>query len=107
MNIDYLLLKEILDNVSIDYHLEITMEELAELIQAIVKTKRTTNVIDFHLDEKAVRENLIEEIADVTLCLAILKRLLHIGNSQVNDYVDTKLLRYANRLNNAKIEKTD
>jgi NTP pyrophosphatase (non-canonical NTP hydrolase) len=77
--------------------LDQTIEELAELIQAINKYKRTKNI-----------ESMLEEIADVEIMISQMKYLLTCTSTQtlftakesIEQIKDTKIKRIKDRLNN-------
>lgn len=54
------------------------MEECAELIQAISKAKRG----------KINRDNMIEEIADVLICIEMLKQMYMISDEKINGWIE-------------------
>ena len=57
-----------------------SMEECAELIQAISKAKRG----------KIDRDNMIEEIADVLICIEMLKQMYMISEDKINKWIEKK-----------------
>lgn len=62
------------ENFSLENRMNQIMEEMAELIQAICKWKRSKeNDKTLRMDEKQVEQQLEEEIADVEICLKQLK----------------------------------
>lgn len=63
----------------------IASEECAELIQAIQKAQRG----------KLNRENLIEEIADVIICIDWVKEIFAIQDEELNTWVNFKKNRVA------------
>lgn len=71
----------------------ICMEECAELIQAISKSLR---------GKPDSRDNLLEEMADVVICLRALKIMYDITPRALDKWIESKTLRNAKRL---KIEK--
>ena len=71
----------------------IVMEELAELSQAISKQLR--NKGDYY--------NLIEEMADVIICLQIIKDNYNISKEDLIKSINTKIDRIDNRIK-GKIE---
>ena len=83
-------------DVDKDLCLTIAMEECAELIQAISKAKRG----------KLDRENLIEEIADVKLCISWVQRIFDIklDNEEVLKQLDYKRNRVVERLNKGEFK---
>ena len=66
----------------------ICMEECAELIQAISKAKRG----------KIDRDNMIEEIADVLICIEMLKQMYMISDEKINKWIEKKQVREAERM---------
>ena len=72
----------------------VCMEELSELSQAISKEIR--GIGD--------RSNLVEEIADVTICLEILKQIFAVTNVELEEWVKFKQERNLKRI---KYEKKD
>lgn len=66
----------------------VCMEECAELIQAISKAKRG----------KINRDNMIEEIADVLICVEMLKLMYMISNEKINKWIEKKQAREAERM---------
>lgn len=66
----------------------VCMEECAELIQAISKAKRG----------KINRDNMIEEIADVLICIEMLKQMYMISNEKINKWIEKKQAREAERM---------
>lgn len=72
----------------------IAMEECAELIQAISKAKRG----------KLDRDNLIEEIADVRICISWIMNIFNIDFEEVNKWVNLKENRVVERLNKGEFK---
>ena len=66
----------------------VCMEECAELIQAISKGKRG----------KIDRDNMIEEIADVLICIEMLKQMYMISEYKINKWIEKKQAREAERM---------
>lgn len=66
----------------------VCMEERAELIQAISKAKRG----------KINRDNMIEEIADVLICIEMLKQMYMISDEKINKWIEKKQAREAERM---------
>ena len=83
-------------DVDKDLCLTIAMEECAELIQAISKAKRG----------KLDRENLIEEIADVRLCITWIEKIFNIkfDDREVLNQLDYKRNRVVERLNKGEFK---
>jgi NTP pyrophosphatase (non-canonical NTP hydrolase) len=66
----------------------VCMEECAELIQAISKAKRG----------KINRDNLTEEIADVLICIEMLKQMYMISDEKINKWIEKKQAREVERM---------
>lgn len=66
----------------------VCMEECAELIQAISKAKRG----------KINRDNMIEEIADVLICIEMLKQMYSISDSEIDAWIKKKQKREVERM---------
>ena len=64
------------------------MEELSELSQAISKEIRCIGD----------RSNLVEEIADVIICLEILKQIFAVTNVEIEEWVKFKQERNLKRI---------
>lgn len=56
----------------------VCMEECAELIQSISKAKRG----------KINRDNMIEEITDVLICIEMLKQMYMISDEKINKWIE-------------------
>ena len=66
----------------------VCMEECSELIHAISKLLRGRDV----------RDNLVEEMADVTICVNLLAMIYHVDRSQLDKVVRAKTIREARRM---------
>lgn len=66
----------------------VCMEECAELIQAISMAKRG----------KIDCDNLTEEIADVLICIEMLKQMYMISDEKINKWIEKKQAREAERI---------
>jgi len=73
-----------------------TIEEMSELTQAICKYKRQLN--GEYKDRPDIIDNLIEEIADVYMCIEFLQILL--GEDEFNKKLDLKLEKFINQIEN-------
>ena len=69
----------------------IAMEECAELIQAISKVKRYGFAGEY-------RDNLIEEIADVSIVIREIMMIFGISVGDINEVIDSKIQRIKSRL---------
>lgn len=77
-----------------------TQEECAELIQALSKYKRTVVKKDktCSVDELKARNMVTEEIADVEICLAQIKKLLSISDMEIEGIKSVKVKRTKKRM---------
>lgn len=66
----------------------VCMEECAELIQVISKAKRG----------KLDTDNMIEEIADVLICIEMLKQIYNISDYSIENWIDRKQERILRRM---------
>lgn len=74
--------------------LTIAMEECADLIQAISKAKRNKLNIN----------NLVEEVADVIICLGWLEILYFEDTDLLSNWIDYKTNRIVERLNKGEFK---
>ena len=86
--IDLNVVKKSIEHYGSDLQTVVCMEESAELIQAISKMKRG----------KDNRNNLIEEVADVMICIEILKQVYGISDNEIQNYVCQKQNRSIERM---------
>ena len=80
-------IEEIAEHYGIEAQLCQATEELAELIVAINKYRRTGNI-----------DNVIEEVADVEIMLSQLKYLLNISTSKIEEIKTNKIERQIERI---------
>ena len=71
----------------------VCMKECAELIQAISKAKRG----------RINRDNMIEEIADVLICIEMLKQMYMISDEKINKWIKKKQAREAERIGDINV----
>ena len=71
------------------------MEECAELIQAISKMRRSRNEGE---DDSDAHHNLVEEMADVLICLEQLQEIYGIHDLDLEEMVNKKCARQDERL---------
>lgn len=71
----------------------VCMEECAELIQAISKKLR---------DPTSHNDHLSEEMADVTICLNLLKLMYGITDKEIHNRMVAKTLRLSKRIEEAQ-----
>lgn len=74
------------------------IEECAELIQAISKYNRLLNG-EYTGKDKKIIANLIEELADVEICIEQLKHFLEISDTKINNIKEYKINRTKNIIN--------
>ena len=79
-NIDESVIDRSVDHYGEEIQSTVCMEECAELIQAISKAKRG----------KINRDNMIEEIADVLICIEMLKQMYMISEDKINKWIEKK-----------------
>lgn len=87
-NIDKSIIAKSIKHYGEEIQSTVCMEECAELIQAIGKAKRG----------KINQNNMIEEIADVLICIEMLKQIYNITDSQIEDWTECKQKRILNRM---------
>lgn len=85
-------LKKIANHYGFSNQLQMLVEEMAELTQAICKYKRFENA----KERVDIFENLIEEVADVEIVLSQIKML--VGEKAVNKKVEEKIARQLKRI---------
>ena len=76
------------------------MEECAELIQAISKMQRIRKacLAGEDIDDSDAYCNLVEEMADVLICMEQLKEIYRISDSELRMMVDKKTARQEARM---------
>lgn len=87
-NIDESVIARSVDHYGEEIQATVCMEECAELIQAISKAKRG----------KINRDNIIEEIADVLICVEMLKQMYMISDEKINKWIKKKQTREVERM---------
>lgn len=87
-NINEKIISESIQNYGKNNQSTVCMEECAELIQAISKAKRG----------KIDRNNMTEEIADVLICIEMLKQMYMISDEKINKWIEKKQAREAERM---------
>lgn len=85
-------LKKIVNHYGFSNQLQMLVEEMAELTQAICKYKRYNDATN----RIAVIENLIEEMADVEVVLTQVKMI--VGNDDVEKRIAEKVERQLERI---------
>ena len=88
IKIDKGIIADIIQHYGKNNQSTVCMEECAELIQAISKAKRG----------KIDRDNMIEEIADVLICIEMLKQMYMISDEKINKWIERKQAREVERM---------
>ena len=86
--IDSYVLKRSIEHYGKDLQSTVCMEECAELIQAISKEKRG----------KSDKEHLSEEMADVIICIEMLKEIYSISDDMISEWIQIKEARIIERI---------
>ena len=81
-----------MDNIT--YNIDLAIEEMSELIQALSKHKRLLQEDKtLRVDKTQIRENIKEEIADVNIVLIKLKEMYFENNIEMIKFIGNKLYR--------------
>lgn len=96
--IDEKINKKTMDRYGIERQSLVAMEELSELQKAISKLVRNPEEKTKPLEFKGLRNNLIEEMADVIICMDQLKEYYKIKASDIQIIIDSKQARQRRRL---------
>ena len=76
------------------YNIDLAIEEMSELIQALSKHKRLLQEDKtLRVDKTQIRENIKEEIADVNIVLIKLKDMYFENNIEMIKFIGDKLYR--------------
>ena len=89
---------ETMDRYGIERQSLVAMEELSELQKAISKLVRNPEEKTKPLEFKGLRHNLIEEMADVLICMDQLIEFYRIQRLDIQDIIQAKQERQAKRL---------
>ena len=98
MNINIPDQSEIIQHYGVENQFGIHMEECAELIQAISKCNREYKYYcstDYMVDE---RDHLVEEIADVMICIEQLLEIFDIPEGYIEAVIRDKMDRQVRRM---------
>lgn len=82
------IIQESIKHYGVENQSTVCMEECAELIQAISKAKRG----------KLDTENMTEEIADVLICIEMLKKIYDLQDCDIENWIDKKQCREKDRM---------
>ena len=81
-----------MDNIT--YNIDLAIEEMSELIQALSKHKRLLQEDKtLRVDKSQIRENIKEEIADVNIVLIKLKEMYFENNIEMLKFIGNKIRR--------------
>lgn len=80
--------KRAIEHYGKDVQSTVCMEECAELIQAISKEKRG----------KSDKSHLAEEMADVIICIEMLKEIYSISDDMMSEWIQIKEARIIERI---------
>lgn len=86
----------VLGHYGADAQAMVHCEELSELIQAISKMRRVRNSGQ---DDAEAYDNLVEEMADVLICLEQIQTMYEIPNHTIQGMIFQKCARQEARLN--------
>lgn len=89
---------ETMDRYGIERQSLVAMEELSELQKAISKLVRNPEEKTKPLEFKGLRHNLIEEMADVIICMDQLKEYYNITHAEIQINIYSKQARQRRRL---------
>ena len=88
ISIDSYVVKRSIEYYGKDLQSTVCMEECAELIQAISKEKRG----------KSDKSHLAEEMADVIICIEMLKEIYSISDDMISEWIQIKEARIIERI---------
>ena len=89
---------ETMDRYGIHNQSLVAMEELSELQKAVSKLVRYPEERTKPFDFKGLRNNLIEEMADVLICMDQLIEYYQIERHEIQEFIQAKQERQAKRL---------
>lgn len=84
-------LEKSIKKYGVEKQLLVCMEEPAELIQAISKVER-------YPEDSTRMQDLIEEMADVTICLEYLKLIYNIRQEELDEWINRKVKRISKKI---------
>lgn len=90
--------QETMDRYGIQNQSLVAMEELSELQKAVSKLVRYPEERTKPFDFKGLRNNLIEEMADVLICMDQLIEYYQIERHEIQELIQAKQERQAKRL---------
>ena len=75
------------------------VEEMAEMIVAINKYKRKVLYKEYQNDDKVIK-NLVEELADVSICLEQMKHFYK--NNKIDEIIEQKMQKFLKEIKEQK-----
>lgn len=97
-NIDEKVIVRSVDHYGEEIQATVCMEECSELIQAISKMIRRNDEIS-----EEDYDHLEEEVADVLICIEMLKQIYNIPDLNIEEWIDRKQKRIINRMEKWKL----
>lgn len=95
---DKQIIEETMKRYGIERQSLVAMEELSELQKAVSKLVRNPKEITNKLEFRGLRHNLIEEMADVLICMDQLIEFYYIQRPEIQELIQAKQERQAKRL---------
>ena len=95
MNVSVPAQRKVLGFYGADAQATVHMEECAELIQAVSKMRRVRNA---GADDSDAYYNLVEEMADVLICLEQIQEMYGIPDHEIQTAVSKKCVRQEARM---------
>ena len=96
------ILKQAINKYGAKMYEDIAIEEMSELIKALLKHRRAGEIGEYNLSE--TMSGIVEELADVEICLEYLKLIYKQTTpdfcERVDKMIDYKVDRIERRLNN-------
>lgn len=96
-------IKKIADTYGYDAQSRQLIEEMAELMVAVNKYHRALELYDIEYESAFLdirKDDIAEEIADVTIMLEQIKYLLNVSDTDINEIIEQKLNRQLERIEN-------
>lgn len=84
-------LEKAIKKYGVEKQLLVCMEEPAELIQAVSKVER-------YPEDSTRMQDLIEEMADVTICLEYLMLIYNIRQEELDEWINRKVKRISKKI---------
>jgi NTP pyrophosphatase (non-canonical NTP hydrolase) len=94
-------IKKIADTYGYDVQSRQLIEEMAELMVAVNKYHRALELYDIEYESAFLdirKDDIAEEIADVTIMFEQIKYLLQISNEEIDEIIEQKLNRQLERI---------